>query len=1040
MTRRLLRGILQGLGALLGAAVLLFAGLAWRLAEGPIELGFATPHIEAAINDPGAGLRFAIDEAALAWSEGRDSLEITARGVEALDAGGEAVAATREAVFDIALAPLLRGEIRPRGVAFVQPAITARREPDGAFRLALSPPDAADGNAVSGDPAPLADLLSLARAPLTERLTKLEFRDADLWIEDPASGVVWHAAPATLSVERVAEGLALDATMAMNGEESAFDLTLAARHRAASGETELSALLDGVDLSDLAEWLPGLPDMGGVSALADGRLDLAFDRDFRLSSGSFSIHVPDGGRIALEGVFEAPVFFGPSRASGVLGQGFSSLALDDIHVGIEAGSVEGRMAIDGFGPDGRVEGRIDVRGLPVDDLRRYWPVALAPRGRAWVVNRVSSGVMETGTLAFESGVAELAGGGFPLSRLTIEAEVTGAAVEPPAGLSPVLGVEGRVSIADDAMRIELRDGRSEGLRLTHGVVAMDRLDHRSAMQIDLDIAGGVANALALVGARFAPPGGLGVDPAAAAGDFRGRLELSLPRLAGLQIGEVSFRAAAELEDVAVEGVLPGYRLDGGRGTLEVDAGAARLAGAVRVNGVPFDAELRHDFAPDAEIVRRVVLRGAVDDGARAALGLALPFRLTGAADIALDAFQMRDGTAGGSVAADLEAVEAEIPAWIAKAPGEPGSLALELRDDGGEALLIDSFALDIPGASIRGGGALGGAGSVLARLHIDRFRIGRTDARGFASVHDDGLVEIALSGGVVDLAPTMDRIAAPDAPPLPPLQLRGRLDRVWTGDRRALDGVEVAGLLIDDRWEQLELTGRLAGGSALAVDIWRVGANERRFEYRAGDAGAALSLLDLFEGAQGGSLSIEAGIDDARAGEPVATGALRMNDIVFGDAPILARIVALASIESLVNALRDDGLRFDRAAFPFRKTGGRLEIENACMIGPGLGVTLEGAVDLDSGRLDLRGVIVPAYELNAAIDWIPLIGDLLTGLEEAGGIFAFTFDIEGPRDDPVVSVNPLSVLAPGILRNILGALIGGGDRADDELKAPEGAC
>ena len=48
---------------------------------------------------------------------------------------------------------------------------------------------------------------------------------------------------------------------------------------------------------------------------------------------------------------------------------------------------------------------------------------------------------------------------------------------------------------------------------------------------------------------------------------------------------------------------------------------------------------------------------------------------------------------------------------------------------------------------------------------------------------------------------------------------------------------------------------------------------------------------------------------------------------------------------------------------------------------------------------------------------IPLIGDILTG-GEGGGLFAFTYTIRGSFADPSVSVNPLSVLAPGFLRRL----------------------
>ena len=46
---------------------------------------------------------------------------------------------------------------------------------------------------------------------------------------------------------------------------------------------------------------------------------------------------------------------------------------------------------------------------------------------------------------------------------------------------------------------------------------------------------------------------------------------------------------------------------------------------------------------------------------------------------------------------------------------------------------------------------------------------------------------------------------------------------------------------------------------------------------------------------------------------------------------------------------------------------------------------------------------------------IPLIGEILVG-GKGEGIFAVNYKIEGPRDNPSVSVNPLSALTPGFLR------------------------
>ena len=67
-------------------------------------------------------------------------------------------------------------------------------------------------------------------------------------------------------------------------------------------------------------------------------------------------------------------------------------------------------------------------------------------------------------------------------------------------------------------------------------------------------------------------------------------------------------------------------------------------------------------------------------------------------------------------------------------------------------------------------------------------------------------------------------------------------------------------------------------------------------------------------------------------------------------------------------------------------------------------------------ELDLDGTIIPISGINNVLSGIPLVGDILTG--GGSGILAATYTIKGPKSKPEVFVNPLSVLAPGILRKI----------------------
>jgi hypothetical protein len=66
--------------------------------------------------------------------------------------------------------------------------------------------------------------------------------------------------------------------------------------------------------------------------------------------------------------------------------------------------------------------------------------------------------------------------------------------------------------------------------------------------------------------------------------------------------------------------------------------------------------------------------------------------------------------------------------------------------------------------------------------------------------------------------------------------------------------------------------------------------------------------------------------------------------------------------------------------------------------------------------------VAPAYALNAILGQVPLIGPLLGGGSQ--GLFAANFALSGATADPKVSVNPLSALAPGVLRQLFAPIVG----------------
>jgi hypothetical protein len=70
---------------------------------------------------------------------------------------------------------------------------------------------------------------------------------------------------------------------------------------------------------------------------------------------------------------------------------------------------------------------------------------------------------------------------------------------------------------------------------------------------------------------------------------------------------------------------------------------------------------------------------------------------------------------------------------------------------------------------------------------------------------------------------------------------------------------------------------------------------------------------------------------------------------------------------------------------------------------------MDGVYDIAAKRMDMQGVVSPVYLLNG-------IGQLFTRRGE--GVFGFAYRMTGAQGAARVEVNPLSILTPGMFREI----------------------
>ena len=216
----------------------------------------------------------------------------------------------------------------------------------------------------------------------------------------------------------------------------------------------------------------------------------------------------------------------------------------------------------------------------------------------------------------------------------------------------------------------------------------------------------------------------------------------------------------------------------------------------------------------------------------------------------------------------------------------------------------------------------------------------------------------------------------------------------------------------------LNATGKLNGKSAAVVELEQKN-GARLLKAEALDAGAAFRLVGFYGNIVGGEASLQVNLDAGSAG--AKSGTLWAQDFaVVGDAvmtDVLTDPGAAAVLGNRKQQIARSRVAFKRLRAPFVVGGGKFQLNDAYMNGPALGATMRGTADFKSQTVDLSGTYVPLYGLNSALGAIPILGRVLVG-RQGEGVVGITFAIKGKLDDPNVLVNPISVMTPGIFRQI----------------------
>ncbi|TRD23086.1 DUF3971 domain-containing protein [Palleronia caenipelagi] len=973
---------------------------------------------------------------------------------------------------------LLSGRVAPKVLRVDDPQLTLRRDRDGRFALRFG----GGGGPIDFDtPGALIDAIEdrFGLAPL-DQVERVEMNRALVVLDDARSARVWQLVDGSAVLTRVGGGLSLslDAEI-FDGTDNFGSFEGRLDSAGDSSSASLSARAERVRAADIALQSPALSALqmidAPVSAFlrgrlgSDGRVD-RLDAELTVAAGAFA-PVTGGLRLPFDAM-HLDLSYDPSRqlveltelsvaapkaagrlqgtgqlldvsTSGIPGAIVMQIEASDLRlsdevlfsdtVEIAKGRADLRLRLNPFSlevgewsipdPDGGVVPVVSGRGLVAveeagwragfdlhaarlskDLLLTFWPQVVGKGPRRWVENRLLGGEAYDASLAIRKSPEDQR----PFTEVSFGfREASTQAVD---FLPPVTDASGYVTLHDNRFVVRVDTGvmEQEGqapLNLSGSTFTiLDTAKRPSDAVLELAGAGDLASLLTLLDR---PPLRLMErikrTPDLLTGSFDGGLTLKFPVQRGNTFEDMELAVQGTVRDMRSDRIVPGRVLTATGMRVEVDKQSISATGQAALDGIPFDGRWQQRFgAGGAGRVDGVV---QLTPAALAELGVTLPDGLVsgqGRAQVGIDLGQGQPPRL--ALSSDLKGVGLSIGAlgW-SKPAATPGRF--ELAAVLSRVPEIQRMALDVPGLDAEGRVTLGSNGGFEA-LTLDRVALGgwfngavRIASRGKgvppAITVTDGSVDMrrANLGGSGEagesgaargpISLSLDRLVLTDTVSL-------RQTRVDLAAGRALKGA-FSGRVNGGVQVQGQLDGE-ARGTAVRLST--------------NDAGALLRDAGLVRQVQGGQLSLvlrptgQAGTWD---------GALTVKNPVLRDAPAIAELLSAISVVGLLEQLNANGIPFEDVSAEFRIAPDRVTLYRSSAVGASLGLSVDGLYYPQSQQMDLQGVVSPIYLLNR-------IGSIFTRRGE--GLFGVNFTLSGPVSKPRVGANPLSILTPGMFREI----------------------
>jgi len=673
--------------------------------------------------------------------------------------------------------------------------------------------------------------------------------------------------------------------------------------------------------------------------------------------------------------------------------------------------------------------RLGFAGTPMSasSLKRIWPTLIVPEVREWLIERIERGMVQRIEVGVNTLVKNLPRKGPPIPEdgLAVNIVASGVAVHPVDGLPSVHDADLKAHVTGKSATVTIGSALADtpsGRKLNISDFTFEVPDMHPKpppSRVKLKIDGPVpAAAEILASDRLSDVSATPVDPATSKGTFSAIINMGLPVVGELTKQNTTYSVTADLNGFSADKLVMSQKLEAN--TLKVVANnqGYQVKGDVKISGQAASLDYRKPAEGDAD----VRLQATLDDASRARLGLDLGPAVSGAMPLKLTG-KMGDHDTKMGIEADLTQLKLDniLPGWV-KVPGKAGKATFNVVPKA-QSMRFEDIVVEGGGVSIKGSLEVDQNGELM-NANFPTYSPSESDKASLRAERGaDGVVKVVMRGEVFDgrgfLKSAISGSSGKDDSKSKTrnidLDVDLKVGAVAGFSGEALRSVDCKLSRRAGTFRTFTLSGKIGRDTPVTAEMHsrgQAGSGRDIIMLQTNDAGSFFRFTDTYSKMIGGQLTLAM---EPPTVEPGAKeGLINVRDFQVKGEAALDRIAAGGPAQGGGQA----GVSFSALRAEFTRHSGQLTIREGVVKGPMIGATIEGSIDYPGNTVRMSGTFVPMYGLNNMFGQLPVIGLILGGGSNEG-LIGVTYEVVGTPGTPVLRVNPVSAIFPGVTRKII---------------------